>query len=358
MFEAQAILDLYLAEMRRIEDAEGRVVPSWRDKTESSTLRIPTNCRVRRCGHYPRLVLEGFDCRNKDKAKQRSAYTRRRPRMDSASGYWTDEGDAYSDEEDEWTDEDEEDSEDGEGERKTFTITLEQVNTHLARRGTSHDHLDHPLLVARSGLQALTMSRGGVPLVVHGDYPDEERAGFYDWDDPTDDDDSEHEGRHLRYAEEDDYLSEAERAELFPPRPSPPPLSPSTAGLPNGPLDPKRRSDIITLGRSVIHLARNLQNLSLTGYMYRCAHRKPHGLQNLRSLCLGPLTPSEQAAQCLAKVKLPSLRRLRVCGGNLCAVAAEVIGSPGGKLPQLRDVEWDYGALRLTHRRGYQRGQL
>lgn len=51
LWQAQAALDLYLAEMRRMEDASGCAVPQ-------QSAAVSKNCRQGICGHYPALKLQ------------------------------------------------------------------------------------------------------------------------------------------------------------------------------------------------------------------------------------------------------------------------------------------------------------
>lgn len=62
MFEAQAALDLYLAEMRRREESSEDYIGSWRAETpdQQGSTSVPTACNYGRCGHYRPLELTGY----------------------------------------------------------------------------------------------------------------------------------------------------------------------------------------------------------------------------------------------------------------------------------------------------------
>lgn len=60
MFEAQAALDLFLAEMRRREDASDDYIASWRARAPDDKTSAPSRCRYGGCSHYPPLELTGY----------------------------------------------------------------------------------------------------------------------------------------------------------------------------------------------------------------------------------------------------------------------------------------------------------
>lgn len=343
VFEAQAIVDLYLAEMRRIEEKKKRLVPSWQGISALDAPRGPDKCVLGRCCHYPRLDLEGFQ----DRHRKETEGARRRSRADESS-----------------ESEDESDSRRHRAQRAKrrqyrFTITLDQVNKHLGRPGTPIDHFDHPLLFARSGHQMLTVTREGKAAVVHGEYPYTARERFYDFLDDEDVNELERNRKGLHV-----WLSDRVDPDLEFASPSPSsssqssPTATAASGQTRDPLTHKPTKNVIELGRSILQLVRTVKNLSLTSYLARCIELEGPSLSEVRYLSLGPLKPPEYLSSCLANLETPSLASLRVCGGDLTAAAAQALGNPSGELTELRHVVWDYGALSLPSKDSYERSEL
>lgn len=115
------MFDLYLAELRRIEDVHDDLKPDWR------TAKFP---RGASSNHppYPRLVITGFS----------SAYS-----QGAAAAAVKEEGQAGD----------------------ILVLTRAQLWQHLTRRGAGLDHFDHPILFARAGLSTATINAYGQALI-------------------------------------------------------------------------------------------------------------------------------------------------------------------------------------------------
>lgn len=110
----QACLDLFLMEMRRIEELKSYSIATPRPSL------APHICRLGRCGHYPRLALIAW---------HRGANDERFVGED------------------------------------VFILRRSMLWKHLTRRGGVLDQFDHPLLFARTGLKAARISSYGRSLV-------------------------------------------------------------------------------------------------------------------------------------------------------------------------------------------------
>lgn len=110
VLEVQAALDLYLQEVRRLEEEQE---PELK-KVARPGGRVPLQCRTGRCSHYPALLIHDAPHENY------------RP--------WVYEG-------------------------KRFVIRRAQILCHLARKGATADRFDHPLALARAGFQVTVTPR-------------------------------------------------------------------------------------------------------------------------------------------------------------------------------------------------------
>lgn len=109
----QGLLDLYLLQMRRVDD---------RCTQSGSSLAVAhLNCRPTRCAHYPRPVFT--DTPTKTGQNKTSS-------------------------------------------RSTFVVTRQSLDHHLFRRGAATANPDHPLTFARSGRTALALPPGGADTIV------------------------------------------------------------------------------------------------------------------------------------------------------------------------------------------------
>lgn len=303
MFELQGVLDLYLAAMRRIEDEEGRSVASWRAKKSHPTPRDSSECRNGQCGHYPTLVLEGFE--GSKKASSKKAPT-------SESSTKTEQS-----------------------KQKSVVITRDQVRHHLQRRGALTDSFEHPLLFARSGVRALSTDYGGTVEINH----DEARPSddFYG----TSDSEDEYHSYGEYYRHNDDNFSSSSASSSPSSRSS---TSISTADDSNDSFDLSQRGGIVALCRSVLHRLPTLENLSLTGFLHLSFGRSPPAFDKLLCLSLGPPTCLPACIRSLDSLRLPAVKKLRLCADYLGSDVAKRISGLTAGWESLRETRWDYGA--------------
>lgn len=297
MFEAQGVLDLYLCEMRRIEDAENRPVIPWRAAKTHPAPRASSKCRSRECSHYPKLVLEGFDRSTKKGSKSASS-----------------KGDCSS--------------------QKTFTITRDQVKAHLLRPGALTDDFEHPLLFARSGLRMLAMGPGCSIVIDHDQREIDAYYGFSSFDD-----DHHEYGDFFRY--NDDAFSQSSDSPQGSPRSTS--SGQSTSSDSNDSFDASHRDGLVALARSVLYRVVALENLSLTGFLHLSLGREPPALTTLRCLSVGPGTSPPTLNLSLSVVQLPSLVKLRCCADYLNTGIAKRIAGTKKHWPSLREIRWDFG---------------
>lgn len=297
VFEVQAILDLYLGQMRETELQHNRLLPSWR--SSDALPKVPPECCAGKCAHYPQLLLsEEFEGVSKKAGKASSKGKQKEtaaPAEGKSSSKATPEkvGKAK-----------------GEAPQSTFLVTKEHINTHFARRGAHTDHFNHPLLFARPKLRRLTLSSGNRVIVADGKSPDDL---YYPSDGDTDDDnDSEADHLYDRYRYIDQDFSWSHSSDQESSR-----SSPSVDSLINLELEATGYDETVAIATSTLRLLPRLHNLSLTSYLYRCLGRPQPKLSMLTCLSLGPLLPSENLLDFIVCLKLPAVKKLRICGGGL-----------------------------------------
>lgn len=257
MLEIQAALDLYLIAMRQIEDKDSDFEASWRSKPPSTKQEVPKSCRDGTCGHYPPLELAG------------SLTRARRPTSPSTT--------------------------------EPLVFVRSQLLEHLARRGSSTDRFDHPLLWFRSGGSFADFRRYGRSGATSGAW----QAG------------------RAQIPTEDVLLSGgifgtcAEAIDV---------ALPSTATM----------ASLLDLARSVLAFTPRLANLSLTGFLERalCGPYAPPELPALRSVTLGPPPPFWAAPMHLQR--LSGVEKLRICGVMLFEEEISAIV----QLPDLKHFQW------------------
>lgn len=111
LWEAQAVLDLYLMEMRRIEEARGyHIVPSRANPASPSVQHLDELCQSGTCGHYPLLEIQraGGACSSSNRSR--------------------------------------------------LVVTQSQMRSQLARRDGPTNHFEHLILFSRSTRAGLNMS--------------------------------------------------------------------------------------------------------------------------------------------------------------------------------------------------------
>lgn len=119
-FEVQAILDLYLGEMRRVEDEKGYPVRHWDARPYIPPPKIEKKCEAGICKHYPHIGVTA------------EGSLPQQP-IGSLPG------------------------------QASFFVSLTEARSHLARRRALTDRFDHPLLFARSRLGRYHVNDQGKP---------------------------------------------------------------------------------------------------------------------------------------------------------------------------------------------------
>lgn len=279
---AQAALDLYLTHLRKLED-----------QAASSEPHQPTQPVGR---SYPRLAL-----------KLSSTAMASTP-----TGAATSLGDSQA----------------------TLTLTESQLLAQLERRGSPTDRLDHPLILARSGVLGFNIEAKNEPDYVYlrGDGP-------YSLDQRLE---QRHPDRKARSGDCTDLFSMREGQELmkgvvgwFAPKSSGSALDLAISrGATIGSL--------LALARSILSLTPSLANLSLTGIFERVigGSRPPPGLKALRFLSIGPSPPCWHLELDLNADVLNKLKGLRLCGVELFEAQTKSIAGHEGALPCLRELRY------------------
>ncbi|PWN25406.1 hypothetical protein BDZ90DRAFT_281613 [Jaminaea rosea] len=263
IFEAQAVLDLYLLELRRLQDL-GQ--PTSSTKTGKGV----------ECGHYPRLILNGYD----DASTSRSKITRR-----------------------------------------TFVLHRSQLLRHLSRHKSYTDRFDHPLLFARSSCGMFVLAGPGRA----GE--DSDSLGQYDPYELRDIDFS------LLEEDAEDY------ADQFSPDRLPATTPALDDGLDPALNSTATLGSLLSLTRFVLVATPRLRNLSLTGFLERAVTGLRTGaeLKDLRSLSIGPPPPFWHAPMTLDRGCLLTVENLRICGVMLLEEEVDAIENG---LPLLRRMQW------------------
>lgn len=220
--------------MRRIEDAGGYDIPSWR-ATPPGPPRCPAICRFGRCGHYSRLVLT---------ASRRGAA-------------------AASEEKDD----------------DVFELTRSAIWEHLTRRGSNIDHFEHPVIFAAAGLDTVdAMGNGRSLLKEHlaGPYERDFTAATY--------------GACLR---EEVVLDESEEQSVSSAEDDSDNDDKKSSRSPDLPSMAKNYNLPGLVGEFHILLNKtpSLANLSLNGYFHIFFGMPSPVLSTLQYLSLGPLLP-------------------------------------------------------------------
>ncbi|PWN25404.1 hypothetical protein BDZ90DRAFT_74732 [Jaminaea rosea] len=150
IFQLQEALDLYLIEMKRLDETRGYKLRYW--DFESPKPRLPSKCRAGVCGHYPRLEVEKQpikttpapvkskkpkSCEEEDQMRSEAWNTGHHTEMPTLPPIET----ATTI------------SKDG-----VLDLTLVQLDRPLRRSGDIGDHFDHPLFYARAGMKKLAMN--------------------------------------------------------------------------------------------------------------------------------------------------------------------------------------------------------
>lgn len=292
----QGILDLYLIKMRELDDA----------KAASEAKKVT----------YPRLVLEGFVV-ERDEEQAASASSAHQKTSAKTKGK----------------------------KANTFVITPEKVEEYWLRAGAYSDHFDHPLYFAQPDLRFLARNVYEQVIVDPAGIRPESylRTSTEEEQPPSTPDDNDQAGNLARSheAETEHPASDSEISSGSPAK-----SGPAITTSPISPSGRLTRDRLLGLAKSVLELTLNTSNLSLTGIFRDCLKNSELPiLSQLRYLTIGPLTPPEDATQCLegTKTMLSALEMLRVCGHYPGTEAAGLVGGEVEGLPSLREVHWDFG---------------
>lgn len=115
-----------------------------------------------------------------------------------------------------------------------------------------------------------------------------------------------------------------------------------SASPPSLSIGPLSRGNLLEVGRFIVQRASKATNLSLSGLFHDLLGSS--NLKQLRYLSIGPLTPPDAAAALLGSgLKLPNVRKLRVCGDHPALAIAKAIAGEVEGLESLEEVQWDFG---------------
>lgn len=313
VIEVQAALDLYLLEMRRLEDEAGISGPTCQcgpPPKEEGSSRQP-------CIDYPSLVLT----------------TTTPSRGESAAA-------AAS----------------SSGSKAPFFLHRSRLLRRVTRRGGKADSFDHPLLFARSGIRTIIFDREGYGRLSNDLW--REAKALYDDDGDTYDEEvsdeedsaSEEDGSDGVSAASDDDASagyglpdEDAFANLALP------ASSSAQTLATDLVIPLDQANYptasiggnLSLARTLLGLTPNLHSLLLTGVLQRAICGKGAALPPpaLRKLYLGPLShhSDDSLSPCFEGDRLQGLEELGIRGCFLQGQKRECLRA----LPRLKSVHWN-----------------
>lgn len=295
------MLDLYLGAMRRANESKSSLRS---DRYKRNARKDAVKCHWGKCGHYPRLVLEGFEhfqheyYSNEGRVKLHGGPFKKPKEQSKKKG----------------------------ADENRFTVTRDQVLAHLARPGSTTDHFDHPLLYARSDLRMLDFSIWNGEIII--DYKHENQFTYYD--------------------DFDAFLESLAAGRAVPENSS---AAKGSSRRTVKPLDPAHRPGLIGIARAVLDLTTEVKNLSLTSYFNECIERSPNGqaqpalLDSMLYLSIGPLSPTSDVMHCLASFKLPNLEKLRFCGDTPGRPTARQMAGMDEDVvwPSLRTIQWEFG---------------
>lgn len=332
LFELQAVLDLYLGAMRRIEEAGKYRVQSWRSKKKRPN-HHPARCLSGSCSHYPKVVLKGFD-RSEHAVGIEESTAAPNNKVKTAETDFT------------HNDKVQLLANDGQrGRPDEIVITRAEVKAHMARRGAYTDHFEHPLQYARTNMQMLGLSASGKVIV---DYNHEQRHEHYEssddgfsFDDDLSEEYSDSELDSADGARHDESLEKATPTSTASSRVS---MS-SSCGVSSGLIiDPTNRHRTFAIACETLRLTKDLKNLSLTGYFNNCLNSQSlASLDDLLYLSIGPLAPPLPAEPWLKNLRLPAVKKLRICGQSISNMVKEIARQDcDANWPNLETLHWDF----------------
>lgn len=291
VYMLQATLDLYLLEMRRVEERDGLLVRPWSETMTGAV--VARDCEIKhqgKCRSYPPLKV-----------------------MTPWPSTVTENANASKG-------------------PKPFVITLDQINQHLTRAGSATDRFDHPLIFCRSGAKDFLFDGPGRGEYVGTEDPfelaheEDERPLYKDKAKPEDYADLwDVRGLERGWRRKDVVYPQDLSSDIDP-------TSPNSATL----------GSLLTMTRAILCTTPSLVNLSLSGFLERavCGTRSPPGLRALKELSLGPAPPFWYAPMRLHHTALASVEKLRIVGVQLFKSEIADIAGRRGALPNLREVEW------------------
>lgn len=281
--EAQAVLDLCLAKIKEIEDADPKLA-----KLARPGARVPAPCRNGNCEHYPFVVITEVTSSSSSLRSSSRSLRSRAPHVPE----------------------------------RAFVLPRSKLLRHASRRGAVADRFDHPLLIERSNA---TISVTPAPGRGHEGYIEGKAACFEEHGLSYDFGDSDVDGwsdlAALREADEYELAQGAGRTAL-------------NAQL----IDTASLGSNLRLARSILSLASGLQNLSLTGFLERAIGKKGLCIPNLRRLSIGPPLPWWTTDSPLEGLE-EQIEDLRV--GGILLVPTEVDFLV--QCPSLKEIEWSMG---------------
>lgn len=323
----QAALDLYLMEMRQIEDRcsyPSIPIPSAGPSSDGDAYRCATVCH-----HYPQLHIARSagesNCRASQTGRGKGKAEGDKVISNNSGSTSTSKGpDGYSKHLN--------DSQRDFGDQP-YRLTCAQLDEHIGRKGGPADHFEHPLLIARSGLKLLHPSDCGQLLV---DWNHHHSRSYHD---PLE----EEEGGHciccgttaaLREELEDNDSSVCDEC-----------ISQSQACQAGTVLsDPKTLRDILGMARGVLSLTPNAVNLSCSSYLHRFlwfGNTPP--FNKLRFLSVGPFPPSLEDRPGFNRTSFTNVEKLRICPNPVERWASTADAGSDDPLPALKNLQWDYG---------------
>lgn len=225
VFQVQAALDLYLMNIRAMEDDSPHFL-----RLATRDTRVPDRCRSGKCGHYPALVL---NLTYPPDGSSRKAEPSR---------------------------------------KEVYSPSREQLLRHLSRPGSLTDRFDHPLLFNRSGFKIyVTLPHGKG----HEDYdPAGARCKIRtaSWHDVEGAHEA-HKWQHLACVQLEDLSHTFLTGEK---------------ALNDALINTATFSSNLALARAVLALTPSLTNLSLTGFLEAAIGREGQSFPTVQRLSLGP----------------------------------------------------------------------
>ncbi|PWN25400.1 hypothetical protein BDZ90DRAFT_268270 [Jaminaea rosea] len=292
----RACLDLYLMEMRRIEDQKHYQVPHWPSPIPLD--RGPDQCRQGHCSHYPRLIVTPSSGEKPDKTNKYLAEDN------------TKSGMAEMDQ------------------KGVFTLSKTQLDEHISRKGGLADHFDHPLLVIRSRLMLLHYDYAELKI----DHAQAESMMYY-YSEIEADYRCARCGKHIDDDDESCDEEEHQKNHCNCPAPS---RSDQNNVEPIDHFSSTKISDVFNTSDFILSQATNLVNASFASILHRPLWDQ-QTLQQLRYLSLGPTPPGWEDELRWDHVHLPCLEQLRIAFSFIDEISLGSSWIPLARCPSFAD---------------------